>query len=108
MTYFIAEGYGAKLGRRSEKKTFTHAVIFRNISNGDLSAAPNATFHVSLKLAEAEMKRMTTRTDWLIPLGIVEVKAECAHSDWVHEYSDDSTLGDAYWCADCYELMQVG
>ena len=75
MTTFIAEGYGAKLMRKSEKNIFTHAVIFRNISNGDINATPNATFHVSLKLAEIEMKRMTSRTDWLIPLGIVEIKA---------------------------------
>jgi hypothetical protein len=75
MTYFIAEGYGSKVGRKSEKKIFTHAVIFRNISNGDENATPNATFHISLELAQTEMKRMTSRTDWLIPLGIVEVKA---------------------------------
>jgi hypothetical protein len=75
MTSFIAEGYGAKALRKSEKKIFTHAVIFRNISNGDINATPNASFHVSLKLAEIEMKRMTSRTDWLIPLGIVQVKA---------------------------------
>jgi hypothetical protein len=75
MTYFIAEGYGAKVGRTSEKKIFTHAVIFRNISNGDMNATPNATFHISLKLAQIEMRRMTSRTDWLIPLGIVEIKA---------------------------------
>jgi len=75
MTNFIAEGYGAKDERTSEKKIFTHAVIFRNISNGDNNATPRATFHISLKLAQIEMKRMASRTDWLIPLGIVEVKA---------------------------------
>jgi hypothetical protein len=75
MTTFIAEGFGSKVMRKSEKKIFTHAVIFRNISNGDMNAAPNATFHVSLNLAQTEMKRMTSKTDWLIPLGIVEVKA---------------------------------
>jgi hypothetical protein len=75
MTTFIAEGFGSKVMRKSEKKIFTHAVMFRNISNGDMNVAPNATFHVSLKLAQTEMKRMTSKTDWLIPLGIVEVKA---------------------------------
>jgi hypothetical protein len=68
---FKTEGH--ELTRTSENKTFTHAVIFRNISNGDLNATPAATFHVSLKLAQTEMKRMTTRTDWLVPLGIVAV-----------------------------------
>jgi len=68
---FKTQGYG--LTRKSENKIFTHAVIFRNISNGDLNATPAATFHVSLKLAQTEMKRMTTRTDWLMPLEIVEV-----------------------------------
>jgi len=33
----------------------------------------------------------------------------CAHqSDWIHEYDPESILGDAYWCGDCGELMQVG
>jgi hypothetical protein len=69
---FKTKGY--ELTRKSENKVFTHAVIFRNISNGDLNAAPNATFHVSLKLAETEMNRMIKRTDWLIPLEIVEIE----------------------------------
>jgi len=67
---FKTQGYG--LTRKSENKIFTHAVIFRNTSAND-DGKPGATFHVSLKLAQTEMKRMTTRTDWLQPLEIVEV-----------------------------------
>jgi hypothetical protein len=33
---------------------------------------------------------------------------KCLHPNWEHEYDEDSTLGDAYYCADCDELMQVG
>jgi len=33
---------------------------------------------------------------------------ECLHPNWEHEYDEDSILGDAYYCADCDELMQVG
>jgi hypothetical protein len=33
---------------------------------------------------------------------------QCAHLEWAHEYDDESVLGDAYWCVDCGELMQVG
>ena len=33
----------------------------------------------------------------------------CDHKgDWVHDYDPDSSLGDAYYCAKCGELMQVG
>lgn len=33
----------------------------------------------------------------------------CDHDcDWVHDYDSESTLGDAYYCAKCGELMQVG
>ena len=39
---------------------------------------------------------------------MTKTATKCLHPDWVHEYDDDSTLGDAYWCADCDELMQVG
>ena len=103
MTYFIAQGYSPTLGRKSENKVFTHAVIYQNSE----WPTPGATFHVSLKLAQREATRMGKRP-WLKVLEIVEVKAECAHTEWEHEYSDDSILGDAYYCADCNELMQVG
>jgi hypothetical protein len=63
-----------ELYRKSEKKVFTHAVIFRNISGGSVSPDLNATFHVSLKLAEKEMQRMA-KIDWLVPLEIAEVAA---------------------------------
>jgi hypothetical protein len=72
MTVFKVKDYD--LTRKSESKIFTHAVIFRNISGGSVSPEPNATFHVSLKLAEKEMQRMH-KIDWLIPLTIVEVEA---------------------------------
>jgi hypothetical protein len=72
MTVFKVKDY--ELTRKSESKIFTHAVIFRNISGGSVSPEPNATFHVSLKLAEKEMQRMH-KIDWLIPLAIVEVEA---------------------------------
>ena len=62
-----------ELYRKSEKKIFTHAVIFRNISGGSVSPEPNATFHVSRKLAEKEMQRMH-KIDWLVPLEIAEVE----------------------------------
>lgn len=33
----------------------------------------------------------------------------CDHvGDWVHDYDPSSRLGDAYYCAKCGELMQVG
>ena len=62
------------LYRKSESKIFTHAVIFRNISGGSVSPELNATFHISLKLAEKEMQRMA-KIDWLVPLEIAEVEA---------------------------------
>jgi len=62
-----------ELTRKSENKVFTHAVIFRNISGGSVSPEPNATFHVSRKLAEKEMQRMH-KIDWLVPLLIEEVE----------------------------------
>jgi len=62
-----------ELTRKSENKVFTHAVIFRNISGGSVSPELNATFHVSLKLAEKEMQRMH-KIDWLVPLSIEEVE----------------------------------
>lgn len=72
MTIFKTKDYN--LSRKSENKIYTHAVVFRNISGGSVNPEPAATFHVSLKLAETEMKRMS-KTDWLIPLSIVEVEA---------------------------------
>jgi hypothetical protein len=71
MTIFKTKEYD--LTRKSESKVFTHAVIFRNISGGSVSPEPNATFHISMKLAEKEMQRMA-KTDWLVPLHIVEVE----------------------------------
>lgn len=62
-----------ELYRKSENKVFTHAVIFRNISGGSVSPELNATFHISLKLAEKEMQRMA-KIDWLVPLAIQEVE----------------------------------
>ena len=33
----------------------------------------------------------------------------CDHvGDWVHDYDPSSRLGDAYYCAKCGQLMQVG
>jgi hypothetical protein len=69
-TLFKTKGY--ELTRKSENKTFTHAVIFRNTSASD-DGKPGATFHVSLKLAQTEWNRMQ-RVSWLQPLEIVEVE----------------------------------
>ena len=35
---------------------------------------------------------------------------KCTHpiEDWVHDYDEDSILGDAYYCGHCGELTQVG
>ena len=71
MTVFKVKEY--ELYRKSEKKIFTHAVVFRNISGGSVSPKPNATFHISLELAEKEMQRMA-KIDWLVPLSIAEVE----------------------------------
>ena len=71
MTTFKTKGH--ELTRKSDKKVFTHAVIFRNTSAND-DGQPGATFHVSLKLAQTEWNRMLKRTSWLQPLEIVEVE----------------------------------
>jgi hypothetical protein len=55
--------------RKSETKQFTHAVIFCNKTDNQL----NATFHVSMKLANAEKAKMDRR-DWLEFIEIVTVK----------------------------------
>ena len=38
-----------------------------------------------------------------------KTKITCDHKieNWEHESYEDG-LGDAYWCGDCNELMQVG
>ena len=38
-----------------------------------------------------------------------KTKITCDHKNenWEHESYEDG-LGDAYWCGDCIELMQVG
>ena len=35
---------------------------------------------------------------------------DCKHptEEIVHEYDEDSILGDSYWCGLCSELLQVG
>lgn len=74
MTIYKTKGY--ELTRKSDKKVFTHAVIFVNhgTRGGSIDLTPEATFHVSLKLAEAEMKRMS-KISWLIAQEIIEVEA---------------------------------
>ena len=67
---FKAKGY--ELTRKSENKAFTHAVIFRNDSSGRVSE-PGATFHVSLKLAQAATNKMAKRY-WIQVVEIVEVE----------------------------------
>ena len=62
-----------ELYRKSENKVFTHAVIFRNISGGSVSPELNATFHVSLKLAEKQMQAMA-KLNYIVPLEIAEVE----------------------------------
>ena len=71
MTIFKTKEYD--LTRKSTHQVFTHAVVFRNISGGSVSPEPNATFHISLKLAQKQLAQMV-KTDWLIPLEIVEVE----------------------------------
>lgn len=40
---------------------------------------------------------------------VLEPEGSCAHDcDWVHDYDPNSLLGDAYYCARCGQLMQVG
>jgi hypothetical protein len=70
MTTFKTKGH--ELTRKSDKKVFTHAVIYSNVS-GHHDTEPAATFHVSMKLAETEAKRMS-KCDWLQVLEIVEVE----------------------------------
>lgn len=74
MAIFKTKGYDLK--RFSDKKVFTHAVIFVNngMRGGSVDSTPYATFHISLKLAQTEMNRMS-KTDWLKPISIVEVEA---------------------------------
>lgn len=37
------------------------------------------------------------------------IRQSCDHvGDWVHDYDPTSLLGDAYYCAKCGQLMQVG
>jgi hypothetical protein len=71
MTVFKAKDYD--LTRKSKSQIFTHAVVFRNISGGSVSPEPNATFHISLKLAEKQMQLMA-KFDYIVPLHIVEVE----------------------------------
>lgn len=70
MSTFKVKGYD--LTRKSDNKVFTHAVVYRNIS-GQQNTEPAATFHVSMKLAETEAKRMAKRY-WLQVQEIVEVE----------------------------------
>lgn len=38
-----------------------------------------------------------------------DTEESCDHvGDWVHDYDPNSLLGDAYYCAKCGQLMQVG
>lgn len=38
-----------------------------------------------------------------------DIQEPCDHvGDWVHDYDPNSLLGDAYYCAKCGQLMQVG
>jgi hypothetical protein len=71
MTTYKTKEY--EVTRKSNHQVFTHAVVFRNISGGSVSPEPNATFHISLKLAQKQWTQMV-KTDWLVPLEIVEVE----------------------------------
>lgn len=35
-------------------------------------------------------------------------ECQCHLHEWVHEFDDESSLGDWYWCSNCGELTQVG
>jgi len=52
---YRANGYD--LNRNSEKKVFTHAVIFKNLASS-FTDGFGADFHISLKLAEANAKKI--------------------------------------------------
>lgn len=49
-----------------------------------------------------KMSQMTTDTTTTTD------ECQCHLYEWVHEYDDDSLLGDWYWCSNCEELTQVG
>jgi len=73
MAKFKAVGYD--LFRKSEKKVFTYAVIYRNdfmVAKGD-SDCVGAAFHISLKKAEADFKTLNNRS-FLTSLEIVKVE----------------------------------
>ena len=56
MTKYQAVGY--KLFRQSEKKVFTHAVIFYNNSSDEIGAL----FNISLQLAQANALNINKRS----------------------------------------------
>jgi len=73
MTNFKTAGYN--LFRKSDKKVFTYAVIFRNdsmVAKGE-SDCIGASFHISLEKANADFKVLNKRSH-LTSLEIVEVK----------------------------------
>ena len=70
---FKVKGYD--LTRKSENKVFTHAVIYVNTVNPKWANLEGASFHVSLKLAQDEANRMTTKcSTWIKVIDIVEVE----------------------------------
>lgn len=74
---FIYQTIGYDLTRRSNRE-YTHAVVFNNtsvISNAGNNVGYGATWHTSLKLAEASAKQIN-RYAHLELIGIVEVEAK--------------------------------
>lgn len=52
---------------------------------------------IRLKMSQVESDTTTTVDE-----------CNCSDHDWVHEFDEDSSLGDWYWCSNCGELTQVG
>ena len=69
---FIYQTVGYDLTRRSNRE-YTHAVVFNNITA--TNSGLGATWHTSLKLAEASAKQIN-RYAHLELIGIVEVEAK--------------------------------
>ena len=68
-TYLIPE-YGIK---RTTENTYTHAVVFNNLSWSGAGTGIGASFHKSLKLAEKEANRKQ-KYSWLEVIKIVELE----------------------------------
>jgi hypothetical protein len=71
MTTFKTKGYDFR--RKSEHKTFTHAVIFRNLLWARPSTPLGATFHITEELAKRNAVVLSRRSH-LEVVAVVEVE----------------------------------